>query len=102
MRFVLLLVLAVASLSLTGCKGNCRRLSEKLCDCALNSLAKDDCLRRASNSESANPPNATDELTCGRLYEGCDCRLIDTTKGKIACGMARDPNVGGGAADGGN
>ncbi len=87
-RLLVVVVAALALGGLTGCKSKCRQLSEKLCDCALNSVDKDTCLRRASNNESNNPPTDDDEKTCDRLLKGCDCRLIDTTQGKIGCGLA--------------
>ncbi|MBX7096462.1 MAG: hypothetical protein K1X89_02010 [Myxococcaceae bacterium] len=97
----LLVVAAFSLLALTGCKSPCRRLSEKLCDCSVNSLAKTDCLQRVGNAEAANPPTAADDATCTALYEGCDCRLIDTPEGKVRCGLAR-PAVLSAAADAGS
>lgn len=79
-------VLAVLA---TGCKSQCRQLSESLCTCTLNSVEKDSCLRTASAAESANPPSREDEDNCRALLNQCDCRLIDTTAGKIKCGLAR-------------
>ena len=99
MRTVLLAI--ACALALTGCKTKCRQLSEKLCDCAVNSAERDNCLRRASNAETINPPNATDEAYCESLLpvgdtqrtadggQACDCRLIDTAQGKVNCGLAR-------------
>lgn len=88
-----MLALAVAAALLTGCKSRCRQLSEKLCDCTLNSNEKTACLQRAGTNESYNPPSEEDEAVCQALYEQCDCRLIDTPQGKIRCGLAR-PVVG--------
>jgi hypothetical protein len=85
-----LLAVFVAFALLTGCKSRCRQLSEKLCDCALNSNERTSCLQRAGNNESLNPPTEADEAVCERLYEGCDCRLIDTPMGKMRCGLARE------------
>ncbi len=102
MRFALI---AVAVLAVSGCKGSCRRLAEKLCDCSLNSVDKDTCLRTASAAESSNPPQPADEMNCSALYDNCDCRLIDTPEGKVRCGLARPPLNGSpgdaGASDGG-
>jgi hypothetical protein len=89
MRTVLLAV--ACALALTGCKTKCRQLSEKLCDCAINTNDKDNCLRRASNSEAISPPTEIDEAYCGGLLDTCDCRLIDTAQGKVNCGLARPP-----------
>lgn len=90
-----LFVIAAAALALSACKGNCRQLSERLCECAVNSVEKDTCLRTASAAEGANPPTPDDEIVCSALLKppdggtGCDCRLIDTRDGKIRCGLAR-------------
>jgi hypothetical protein len=89
MRSVLLAL--ACALALAGCKTNCRQLSEKLCDCSINSAEKDNCMRRASNSEAINPPNEMDEAYCKGLLDTCDCRLIDTAQGKANCGLARPP-----------
>ena len=86
----LALVLATLCLALTGCKGACRQLSEKLCDCALNSTEKSACIARAGNSEGANPSNEVAETYCRAHLQSCDCRLIDTTQGKLRCGLARE------------
>ena len=94
------LILLLAVVSFTGCnllKGDCRKLSEKLCECSRNSLEKDACLRRASSEESRigttlNRPNAEDEAVCKGLLETCDCNLIDTPEGKERCGLSLAPS----------
>jgi hypothetical protein len=95
MRKLLVLGLVVAGLA--GCKTNCRQLSEKLCDCALNTTDKNTCLQRASQNEGANPPSPTDEQNCAALLPICDCHLVDTAQGKANCGLARplaNPDAG--------
>lgn len=87
MRLVLLLV--TLSLGLTGCKSACRQLSERLCECALNSAEKSACASRAGNSEGVNPPTPDQEVNCKALLPNCDCRLIDTPAGKLRCGLSR-------------
>ncbi len=81
----------LTALLLAGCKGQCRQLSERLCDCALNSSEKTACLSRASNSEGVNPPTEADEANCKTMLNSCDCRLINTPDGKVRCGLARAP-----------
>ena len=79
----------LASLALFGsCKSSCRQLSEKLCECATNSNEKNNCLSLASSKEAANPPTDNNNAYCQTLLPQCDCRLIDTTPGKIRCGLA--------------
>ncbi len=71
-----------------GCKTKCRQLSEKLCDCTLNSVDKEACVRRASNEEARLQPTSEQEDSCASLLETCDCHTVDTTAGKVACGLA--------------
>ena len=87
-RVVALVSMLVLSVFAAGCKSNCRVLSEKLCDCSLNSTEKNACLNSASTNEANFVPSATDEQTCAALLKSCDCRLIDTPQGKINCGLA--------------
>jgi uncharacterized protein YcfL len=84
-----LLVIVVASFALAGCKSKCRQLSEKLCDCTVNSTDKTACLQVASTNETYNAPTDADNEVCAALYEQCNCRLIDTAIGKAKCGLAR-------------
>jgi hypothetical protein len=83
-----------ALVALAGCKGNCRKLSEKLCDCAVNSIAKDSCLQRASQEDGRVAPTAANDALCSRLLPACDCHTISTAEGKRACGLARAPLQG--------
>lgn len=85
--FCVLLLLALAFA--VGCKGNCRKLSERLCDCQANSVLKDDCNRRAASEESRIGSKAPDEVLCASLLKTCDCHNVDTPDGKRACGLAR-------------
>ena len=88
----LLLAALVATAGVLGCKGKCRTLSERLCDCSANSLEKDACLKRASNQENNYTPTNLEEAQCNALLGQCDCRTIDTPEGKVKCGLARDPS----------
>lgn len=85
-RCVLILLLGAG---LWGCKGSCRKLSEKLCDCQPNTVAKDACLQKVSNEASRETVSAQDEAACAKLMDSCDCHTIDTPAGKKACGLAR-------------
>jgi len=84
-------LLSLALFGLSGCKGACRELSEKLCECSTTSLEREVCIRRASNDEAVVEPTADDEAFCESKLETCDCTQvdIDTTEGKLACGLAR-------------
>lgn len=89
-RKLLFLGAAVLSLLSLGCKGSCRQLSEKLCDCQVTTAAKTACLQRVATEESRIGPKAADEATCQGLLQQCDCHQIDTYEGKRACGLARE------------
>ncbi len=91
MRLVLLLTLC---LGLVGCKSQCRLLSEKLCDCSLNSNERSNCAALAASREGSNPATAEQENYCREKLATCDCRLIGTAAGKVRCGLARDPDGG--------
>jgi hypothetical protein len=86
-RFVF--VAAASSLLALGCKGNCRQLSEKLCDCQVTTVNKTACLQRVASEDDRIGPKAADEATCAKLLDSCDCHQIDTPEGKRACGLAR-------------
>jgi hypothetical protein len=89
-RLLLTAALLCSTLSgLAGCKGACRELAEKLCDCAANSVERELCLRRAAQEENRVEPTAEDELVCEQKIAGCDCRQLETDEGKRACGLAR-------------
>lgn len=95
-RSAAIAVLSLVLLSLTGCKGACRELSEKLCDCSLTSIERETCVRRASNDEALFEPTAEDEAVCEEKLSSCDCKSIqnastpeDLLAAKQACGLAR-------------
>ncbi len=89
-RFLVTAALLCFSLSgLAGCKGACRELSEKLCECSLNSVERELCLQRAAEEENRVEPTPEDEAVCEGLVERCDCNAIETPEGKAACGLSR-------------
>lgn len=88
------LVAGILALSLlSGCKNSCQQLSEKLCDCTINSVERTNCLQRVSSKAALSEPTDADEATCEALYDECDCRLIDTPQGKVRCGLALPPGA---------
>ena len=95
MRFAVLAALS-SLLLVTGCKSNCRQLSEKLCDCTTSTTEKTSCLQYAASKETASGVivTAADEDLCASLLTQCDCRLIDTPEGKVKCGLAVSPDGG--------
>ncbi len=89
-RLLITAALLCSTLSgLAGCKGACRELADKLCDCSTNSVEKELCLQRAAQEESRVEPEEKDEAVCEGLVEGCDCNNVETEAGKKACGLAR-------------
>jgi len=91
MRRLLFLLPLLAAPLLSGCKGNCRQLSETLCNCAANSVEQSNCLQRVANRASSISPTSDDETLCGQLLPGCDCHTVNTVAGKYNCGLARKP-----------
>jgi len=88
-RRLLFVGAAALALLVLGCKGNCRQLSEKLCDCQVTTAAKTACLQRVASEEGRIGPKAADEAVCQQFLQTCDCHQIDTPEGKRACGLAR-------------
>jgi hypothetical protein len=81
-----------------ACKGDCRKLAEKLCQCSANTSEKNLCIQNASTEQGRVGTTDADEAVCASLYNGCDCHTINTPAGKVACGLARpgpDGGVGG-------
>ena len=90
-----LALLSLALLGLSGCKGACRELSEKICDCSTTtSLEREVCVRRAANDETIVEPTADNEAFCESKLDSCDCSQdrkgvdLTTPEGKMACGLA--------------
>jgi hypothetical protein len=90
-RPYLLLSLFLSAFLFAGCKGSCRKLAERLCDCATNNTLKDVCLQRAANEDGRIGATPADEARCSALLNTCDCHTIDTVRGKVNCGLARQP-----------
>jgi hypothetical protein len=76
-------------IGLSGCKGKCQELSEKLCDCMVTTIDRDACRRQAGAREGRVSPTAAQEQVCVGLIKTCDCHNISTLEGKRACGLAR-------------
>lgn len=89
MRTLFFLSVALTAVVLVGCKGNCRRLSEKLCDCSTNTNDNTICLQAAALKESSANISSADDERCRVLFDNCDCHLISTPEGKVRCGLAR-------------
>jgi hypothetical protein len=92
-RSVATALLSLALLGLAGCKSPCRELSEKLCDCQLNTLSREACVRRVINDEARIEPTAEQEAFCESKLEVCDCKAIaedETGDAKRACGLANE------------
>jgi hypothetical protein len=92
-----LVVVMVAFVTGTSCQGPCRALAEKQCECAPNSIERNNCVQRLASTESASLVSADDAVACQALLDAkqCDCRLVDTAAGKERCGQARPrPDAG--------
>jgi hypothetical protein len=77
-----------------GCKGDCRRLAEKLCERAANTNEKNTCITDASAEQGRVRTTPAAEALCATLYEGCDYHSIHPVAGKQACELARVADSG--------
>ena len=89
-RLAFIFLGAAALATASGCKNSCRLLSEKLCLCATTTAERDACNQNVANEDGRIQPDAPSQATCQALYANCDCHLISTPQGKVACGLARD------------
>lgn len=80
--------LLLCALLATGCKTQCRVLSEKRCDCMLTTSERTACLTDVATREANNPPTDLDEDFCKSKLDVCDCRLLDTPEGRADCGIS--------------
>ncbi len=93
-------LLFLALLGLSGCKGSCRELSEKLCDCSTNSVQRELCIRKAANDETLVGPSAEEEAVCEQRLEKCNCDALrpdqegvteeEINEAKVNCGLANE------------
>jgi hypothetical protein len=93
-------VLFLALLGLSGCKGACRELSEKLCDCSTNSVQRELCIRKAANDEARIEPSSEQEAVCEARLDSCNCDALRPNQddvsdeainqAKVACGLANE------------
>lgn len=88
MRHAVFVALSSLLLVTSGCKSQCRLLSEKACDCTVTTTERNACLARFATVETSYPPTAEQEDRCEALMDLCDCRLVDTPAGKERCGLA--------------
>jgi hypothetical protein len=87
LAFACLLALCAAA---SACKGSCRQLAEQLCNCASTQADRDACNQNVANEDGRIGPTSQDNATCAQLIPNCDCHLVNTPQGKVACGLARD------------
>ncbi|MDP1822519.1 MAG: hypothetical protein Q8L48_04735 [Archangium sp.] len=94
MRHVVLIAFSSLLLVTSGCKTQCRLLSEKLCDCTTNSSDKTNCLSNVATRDGTYVATEETEARCEALAPTCDCRLVDTQAGKERCGLAVSGDAG--------
>lgn len=93
----LLLAAAVSLAALAGCKNPCLELAQKLCECESTATLRDSCSQRATDEANRNAVSPDQEANCRELMapsdggRPCDCHMLDSPEGKLACGLARDP-----------
>jgi hypothetical protein len=95
MRHFAFTLFVLAAGLLAGCKGPCRSLSEKLCQCEVSTRERDICLRRVAASEANYSPDSAAEAVCSSLISKCDCTRLESTdpataaQAKRDCGLSR-------------
>lgn len=83
-----------AALALSACKSPCRELAEKLCDCTLTTLQRQQCMNSVSQADQRVNQTPEEDRVCATLLPGCDCRLLESSdpvvkqQGKERCGLA--------------
>jgi hypothetical protein len=80
---------ALALVALTGCKGSCRNLAERLCNCQATTAAQQACLQNVANEDGRIGPTSQDNDLCQQMLVTCDCHTVNTPEGKVLCGLAR-------------
>ncbi len=86
-----LLLIALSSLPLGACGSDCLKLAQQICDCQPTASQRDTCNTDASNQKALITITSQQEAACTAALNTCDCRLLNTPEGKVACGQARNP-----------
>jgi hypothetical protein len=95
MRILTVLSCCSFLMLVSGCKTQCRQLTEKQCECTANNSEFTSCLQQAANKENTGLLlTQADEDLCESLLPQCDCRLVDTPQGKQRCGLAVAADAG--------
>ena len=81
--------LLLLALMLAGCRGPCRQLADRLCECLPSSLDRDRCYQDITVQESGVSVDGEDDAVCAGLLEQCSCETANTPEGKERCGLAR-------------
>ena len=89
------LLLASTLLALAGCKGPCRELSERFCDC-VDQYQRSTCLSNVAQRDSNYEPTDADQTVCEDKLKKCKIDAKDrntcdlkTDEEKENCGLAR-------------
>jgi hypothetical protein len=100
-RRLALVLLPLAFLGLTSCKGKCQELAERVCECEANPTERDACNADIARAENAVNPTSDQDDRCEALLDSCQpgdgesqadfCRRLELPEGKLACGLAEAP-----------
>lgn len=101
MRFPAVALLALASLNLAACSNPCQDLGDRICSCSGGGTSADTCRQQIKNLLSDAGVDPTDEAFCAARLAECNppaaaagepeilfCEWVNTTDGKVACGLA--------------
>jgi hypothetical protein len=97
------LLLPLCLLALAACKSPCLELSQRVCECRETRVEQDACRRNAETNEGRLEPDQAAQDTCEALLDSCPaidddnrvqaCEALETTEGKLACGLTAVPPV---------
>ena len=85
--FVVALLFGAGALS--GCGNACLSLAQQICQCLPEDGTRAACNQRAKEGGNGFSVRPADETYCQQKLDenACDCHNLNTTEGKLACGL---------------
>jgi hypothetical protein len=101
---LLALAVAATALALSACGSPCQDLADRICNCQPAGTLRDACRSSVTNqlSNATQKPGGSDETFCTQKLATCpdpastanQCERLDSTVGKIECGLAYPTDAG--------
>lgn len=92
------LLAGLAAAALAGCGSPCQDLAERICNCQLTTVLRDECKASVGNQikSATQKPDSEDQQRCSELLKTCpdpsgipnQCDVLRTDEGRKACGLA--------------